>query len=120
MLSPRVDAPTLRDRVKQRVLIPAILVLLTPTVITAQPVGAASGKKSYSTRCQVDEGPISEGGKWINGEKVGIDWYNVITTNGVAHGAVSQGAYTDPTALLAGTWGNNQSVKARVFSRNQT
>src|SRR5262249_37762708 len=37
----------------------------------------------------------------------------------IAHGAVSKGAYTDPTALLAGTWGKNQKVKARVFSRNQ-
>jgi protein-S-isoprenylcysteine O-methyltransferase Ste14 len=25
--------------------------------------------------------------------------------NGVAHGAVSKGTYTDPTALLMGTWG---------------
>lgn len=52
--------------------------------------------------------------------KEGIDWYNVITKNGVAYGAVSRGAYTDPTALLAGTWGTNQTVKAKVFSRNQT
>jgi len=64
--------------------------------------------------------PISEGGKWINGGKHGIDWYDVITKNGLAYGAVSKGAYTDPTALLAGTWGKNQTVKARVFSRNQT
>ncbi len=33
---------------------------------------------------------------------------------------MSQGEYTDPTALLAGTWGNNQTVQATVFSRNQT
>ena len=76
--------------------------------------------RSYTTRFQLDEDPISEGGKWINGGKDGIDWYNVITKNGVAYGAVSKGAYTDPTALLAGTWGKNQTVKARVFSRNQT
>ena len=77
-------------------------------------------KRSYSTRFQHDEDPISEGEKWINGGKDGIDWYNVITKNGVAYGAVTQGAYTDPTALLTGTWGKNQKVKARVFSRNQT
>ena len=53
-------------------------------------------------------------------ERRDLDWFNVITKNGVAYGAVSQGAYTDPTALLAGTWGKNQKVKARVFSRNQT
>jgi hypothetical protein len=39
---------------------------------------------------------------------------------GVAYGAVSKGQYTDPTALLTGTWGKNQTVKAKVFSRNQT
>ena len=33
---------------------------------------------------------------------------------------MSQGDYTDPTALLAGTWGKNRKVKARVFSKNQT
>jgi acetyl esterase/lipase len=79
-----------------------------------------SRKRSYSTRFRLDEDPISEDGKWINGGKDGIDWYNVITKNGVAYGAVTQGDYTDPTALLTGTWGKNQKVKARVFSRNQT
>jgi hypothetical protein len=78
------------------------------------------GVRSYSTRFQRDEDPISEGGKWVNGGKDGIDWYNVITKNGVAFGAVTRGEYTDPTALLTGTWGKNQRVKARVFSRNQT
>jgi len=101
-------------------LVTAIMVLLIPTMMTAQPTDAWIPKKSYSTRFQLDEDPISEGGKWINGGKDGIDWYNVITKNGVAFGAASQGAYTDPTALLAGTWGENQTVKARVFSRNQT
>src|SRR5271157_3851099 len=100
-------------------LITAILVVLTPAVMTAQPTDARRPKRSYSTRFLLDEDPISEGGKWINGGKDGIDWYNIIK-NGVAYGAVSQGAYTDPTALLAGTWGKNQTVKATVCSRNQT
>ena len=97
----------------------AILILVTPTVMTAQSP-KVTPVRSYTTRFQLDEDPISEGGKWINGGKDGIDWYNVITKNGVAYGAVTQGDYTDPTALLAGTWGKNQKVKARVFSRNQT
>jgi hypothetical protein len=101
-------------------LITAILILLTPAVMTAQQTDARRPKRSYSTRFLHDEDPISEGGKWINGRKDGIDWYNVITKNGVAYGAVSQGAYTDPTALLSGTWGKKQTVKATVFSRNQT
>ena len=101
-------------------LITAILILLILTVMTAHRTDAQSPKRSYSTRFQLDEDRISEGGKWINGGRDGIDWYNVITKNGVAFGSVSQGAYTDPTALLAGTWGKNQTVKATVFSRNQT
>jgi hypothetical protein len=50
----------------------------------------------------------------------GTDWYNVITRSGVAYGAVSQGDYTDPTTSLTGTWGTNQTARAKVFSRNQT
>jgi len=100
--------------------ITAILILLTPAVTTAQPTDARRPKRSYSTRFLHDEDPISEGGKWINGGKDGIDWYNVITKNGVAYGARTQGEYTDPTVLLTGIWGKNQTVKATVFSRNQT
>ncbi len=85
----------------------------------AQEPKAVAGK-SYTTRFQLNEDPISEGGKWFNGAKDGGDWFNVITRNGVAYGAVSKGAYTDPTALLAGEWGKNQRVKAKVFSKNQT
>jgi hypothetical protein len=98
----------------------AILLLLIPAALTANSSDAPQPSKSYSTHFARDENPISEGGKWINGAKDGIDWYDVMTKNGVAYGAITQGAYTDPTALLAGTWGKNQKVKAKVFSRNQT
>lgn len=95
------------------------LIVLTPTLLTAQRPKAAP-LRSYTTRFPLDEDPISEGGKWINGQKEGVDWYNVITRHGVAFGAVTRGDYTDPTALLTGTWGKSQKVKARVFSRNPT
>lgn len=92
--------------------------------MTAQPVETRGSNvtpvRSYSTGFQLNEDPISEGGKWINGASDGIDWYNVITRNGVAYGAVSKGDYTDPTALLTGTWGRNQAARAKVFSRDQT
>ena len=101
-------------------LITAILIVLIPAVMTAQQTDAQKPKRSYSTHFELDEDPISEGGKWKSGGKDGIDWYNVITKNGLAYGAVSKGAYTDPTALLTGTWGKNQTMKAKVFSRNQT
>ncbi len=100
--------------------------------------------RSYSSRFQVDEDPISDGGKWINGGTDGRDWVDVVTRNGVAYGgrsrmrvaerrveqgtlgagiaqdALPEGDYDDPTAVLAGDWGKNQYAKATVFSRNPT
>jgi hypothetical protein len=100
--------------------ITAILVVVLTQSTTAEPADGQLRKKTYSTRFERNEDPISEGGRWLNGAKDGLDWYNVVTENGVAHGTESHGAYTDPTALLAGKWGKNQTGKARVFSRNQT
>jgi len=94
--------------------------------------------RSYSTRFQLDEDPISEGGMWLNGKKDGIDFADVVTENGVARGGTTRmavaerrseqgddvaapvGDYDDPAAVLTGTWGKNQHAKARVFSRNPT
>src|SRR5579862_1505464 len=97
--------------------------------------------RSYQTSFFLDEDPISEGGIWMNGGADGLDWPNVLTREGLAHGAATLGAvyspaveasmsldefghpsapYDDPTALLAGAWGRNQHAKARVFSLNRT
>lgn len=100
--------------------------------------------RSYRTHFAADEDPLSEGGMWINGGRDGIDWVDVITSNGVAYGgrtrmraaerrveqgnlsgpdadaAAPEGDYDDPTAVLAGAWGRNQHAKATVFSRNPT
>src|SRR4029077_17233021 len=99
--------------------------------------------RSYRTRFQRDEDPISEGGLWLNGARDGIDWADVIVRNGVAYGAVTrmqaaehrieqgnlasadpdaapEGDYDDPTALLSGAWGKNQHAKGTVFSKNPT
>ena len=100
--------------------------------------------RSYRTSFERDENPISEGGIWLNGKRDGIDWADVITTNGRAYGSVTrmavaerrveqgnlgsapgegaapEGDYDDPTAVLTGTWGRNQHVRARLFSRNPT
>ena len=99
--------------------------------------------RSYSTRFERDEEPISEGGMWLNGRADGIDWCDVLTKDGHAYGEVSrmnsaerrveqafdgaaseagvqEGDYDDPAAVLTGTWGPNQAVRAVVFSRNQT
>jgi hypothetical protein len=68
------------------------------------------------------ENPISEGGNWINGGTIGVDWGNVQTAPGLAFGTNVSGAppYNDSTAVLAGTWGPNQAVCATVHTVNQT
>jgi hypothetical protein len=96
--------------------------------------------RSYSTRFERDEDPISEGGAWLNGRTDGVDWIDCITRNGVCFGAVSrmgvperraeqgnledadtpEGDYDDPTAVLTGEWGPDQHGTATVFSRNPT
>jgi hypothetical protein len=97
--------------------------------------------RSYATRFQHDESPISEGGSWLNGRTDGIDWCDVVTGSGHAYGEVTRmaaaehraeqgnldaqsdapaGDYDDPTAVLAGEWGRNQFAKATVFSVNPT
>jgi hypothetical protein len=97
--------------------------------------------RSYSTRFELDETPISEGGNWLNGRTDGSDWCDVVTRAGHAYGEVTRmaaaehraeqgnlapqadapaGDYDDPTAVLAGPWGRNQFARATVFSMNPT
>jgi hypothetical protein len=94
--------------------------------------------RAYATAFTLDEDPISEGGLWLNGRDDALDFANVLTQGGLAHGEsipmlvaerrseqgdsleAPEGDYNDPTAILKGTWGRNQYAKARVFSRNQT
>jgi hypothetical protein len=75
---------------------------------------------SYTTSFPLTEDPISEGARWINGRTAGIDWSDVRTTPGKAFGStINPVAYSDPTALLNGNWGPNQTVQAWVYSVNQ-
>ncbi|MGD0579825.1 MAG: hypothetical protein ABSC08_12950, partial [Bryobacteraceae bacterium] len=78
----------------------------------------------YSTHFAQTENPLSEGGKWSNGLKDGLDWTDVRATPGFAFGTEIGGArpaprkYDDSTALLKGTWGPNQTVQATVHLVN--
>jgi hypothetical protein len=76
--------------------------------------------RTYSTRFPLAENPISEGGNWISGRAIGVDWADVVTTPGLAKGRDSVAQYDDPTALLTGDWGPDQKVQATVYSMNQT
>jgi hypothetical protein len=99
--------------------------------------------RSYSTRFERDEDPLSEDGMWVQGQTHGIDWIDVMTRDGRVFGkptrmravekraeqsvlgagaeaGAAQGDYDDPTAVLSGEWGRNQHAKATVFCRNPT
>src|SRR5690348_7331572 len=41
---------------------------------------------TYITSFALTENPISEGGKWVNGNQVGFDWSDVATAPGLAYG----------------------------------
>lgn len=74
---------------------------------------------TYSTSFAGTENPISEGGNWINGGVIGLDWTNVAETPGLAYGTMPGTAgppqqYADSSAALAGTWGPLQTAQATV------
>ena len=46
---------------------------------------------TYSTNFNSTENPISEGGKWINGKAVGINWNNAQSVPGKAYASVLSG-----------------------------
>jgi hypothetical protein len=74
----------------------------------------------YSTSFPMPENPVSEGGRWINGGKLGLNWANVIARPGLAFGSQSgNGGYDDSTAVLSGDWGPNQTATATIYTINQ-
>jgi len=81
-------------------------------------VGAVGG--AYSTTFPLTENPISEGGNWINGKTVGLDWSDFRTTRGLAFGTqTGTNGYDDSIAILTGTWPADQTVTATVHTVNQ-
>lgn len=80
---------------------------------------------AYTTNFPLTENPLSEGGKWLNGQSDALDWTNVRTTPGFAFGTELGGVrpelekYDDSTALLKGTWGPNQTAQATVRRLNK-
>jgi len=77
----------------------------------------AEARNSYSTNFLLTENPISEGGRWINGQDVGIDFKNCRTKPGLVYGnqdGHQPPPYDDTTCVLNGTWGRAQSIEATV------
>jgi len=106
-------------------LLSAVLTLLCVSLIACSSQNSATGggppgaPMTYSTNFPATENPISEGGKWINGGLVGLDWTNVRTNAGLAFGTESgSNGYDDSTAVLAGNWGPDQTAQATVHTIN--
>jgi hypothetical protein len=84
---------------------------------------SAFSQRTYSTNFSLTENPVSEGGNWINGGVTGLDFSNVQTIRSLAFGTQSGTAsgdstYADSTAVLAGTWGPDQTVQATIAVTN--
>lgn len=95
-------------------------------VLAVQPALSVPGgqRNSYTTSFGATEQPISEGGKWISGKAIGLDWTDVRTSVGLAYGTESgtgkgNEAYDDSAALLTGAWRRDQTTEAEVHSINQ-
>jgi hypothetical protein len=77
--------------------------------------GASAMGKTYTTSFPITENPISEGGQWVVGSAAGSNlWGNVQTTPGFAFGVNEPTSYGDPTALLQGKWGPDQTAQTTV------
>jgi hypothetical protein len=71
--------------------------------------------RTYATAFPLTERPLSEGGIWINGGFAGAKlWGDIQTTPGLAFGVSEPTKYGDPTAILKGTWGPDQTAQATV------
>lgn len=90
------------------------------TFLSCSDSGSEATLRTYTTSFPLTESPISDSGNWVNGMDVGLDWHNVVTTPGLAMGTDAAEAFSDPTALLTGTWSADQMVEATVYSVNQT
>ena len=71
--------------------------------------------RTYSTNFPLTENPISEGGNWVAGQSAGNNLWGDIQTNGtIAFGVSLPTAYGDPTGILTGPWGPDQTAQAVV------
>ncbi len=88
---------------------------------TADIAVATTPQHQYLSTFDLPETSISEGGKWINGKTVGLDWTDVKTVGGVAKGNPNYpNWWRDSTALLKGTWGPDQTVEGTIWCQPTT
>lgn len=71
--------------------------------------------RTYATKFPKTEPRLSEGGVWINAGVAGPAlWGDIQSTPGLAFGVSEPTKYGDPTALLTGPWGPDQTAEATV------
>ena len=75
---------------------------------------------NYNTTFPATENPICEGSpcNWTVPGSVAPQWGNVQTASGFAFGVSLPTTYGDPTAILTGTWGRDQTVQATIKVNN--
>jgi hypothetical protein len=97
----------------------SLRLLPVPTALAA--TATTGTHRTYTTAFPLTENPISERGNWITGKAVGLDWADIATTPGRAFGVESgSNGYADSTAVLAGSWGPDQTVQETVYTVNQS
>jgi uncharacterized repeat protein (TIGR03803 family) len=75
----------------------------------------------YTTNFPLTENPISENGKWTNGQATGLDWSNCQTTTNFAFGTQDgSGGYDDSTCVVNGSWGPVQTATGTVHVTTQS
>jgi hypothetical protein len=85
---------------------------------TASTTCPTSSSTTYSTTFGATENPLSEGGKWIDGKAVGLDWNNPQSIPGKAFASVLSGTpnrYNDSVGQLNTSFGPNQYAQGTVY-----
>jgi hypothetical protein len=95
---------------------PAVKRFLTVALLEVVCFASAGAQgTTYTTNFPLTENPIGESGRWTGGGAAGGNlWGNVQTTAGLAFGVSEPTQFGDPTAILTGTWGPNQTAQATV------
>ena len=89
----------------------AISCLSYLVVLSALSATATAAGKTYTTKFQRTENPISEGGVWTN---IGLDWTPVVTSDGIAYGTHHNTGYNDSYAALSG-FAPDQSAEGMIY-----
>lgn len=89
----------------QRCLVVALLLLTVPL-----------SARTYSTKFPATENPICEGSpcNWTGGSAAGQNLWGDVRTAGYAFGVSEPTEFGDPTAILTGIWGPDQTVQGTV------